>query len=133
MSQTKFEDYQTGEVKEVPESAEINEEESNQEIAIKKEPSSSDKKPPRPKDNSERTSKLISNINNHPLKNVRKTSHSPYQIGRATVTNFKPSDGNNNLSSRNGNDSDKSIKAGLHQTKIGHGIDMTKLQQLKQY
>ena len=86
----------------------------------------------------------------------RTGSHSPYQIGRATASNFKPANGgqgsitsnpgSNNVSSAgrpqlNNQSSDKSIHgrgtasgiSGVGGAATGMGIDMSKLKQLKAY
>lgn len=97
----------------ITEIEENQEQESSAGIANDKEPTSSGRKPPRPRDNLDRHLKSETTSIVLPIKNPRKASHSPYQIGRATVTNFKASEVTNHLSSRNGNDSDKSMKGVL--------------------
>jgi hypothetical protein len=67
------------------------------------------------------------NLVDQPKPDNRKTSHSPYQIGRATVSNFKVNGLTHNLSSRNDQDSEKSIQGHVSFSKGGHGIDMMKL------
>lgn len=76
---------------------------------------------------------------------MRNSSHSPYQIGRATESNFKPGGLNhqNILSSggkNNNQSSEKSFQGVNTFSKVSNsgtgqvtGIDMMKLQQLKAY
>ena len=61
---------------------------------------------------------------------LRTTSHSPYQIGRAITNNYKPPGGKSSL---NNQSSEKSFNKASVSNNVGGGIDMTKLQQLKAY